>query len=280
MSRLTFTIASLTVREASRRRLLLALAGISIVMIGLSAWGFDRLSSSPSFTLGESVVALSQSLILFMFMFSFVVALTASAIASPSVASEIESGVIMTVVTRPINRREVIVGKWLGLAGLLLTYTAAVSLVDMAVVDWVSGYLPPSPVLVTVYLFAEGLLLLTFALFLSTRLSTLAAGVVGIALFGAAWLAGVVGSLGVAFNVSGLRTIGAIGRYVIPTDGLWRGAIYYLEPSAALPQHLLDNRSDPFTAHSGPAWTYLLWVVAWFAVVMAAGVISFERRDL
>ncbi|MGH9130825.1 MAG: ABC transporter permease subunit [Acidimicrobiales bacterium] len=274
-------MAALTIREATRRRLVAALAVITVAMVGLSAWGFDRLSHSHAITSGESTVAVPQSLILFMFMFSFVVALSASAMASPAVSSEIESGVVMTVVTRPIRRCEVIFGKWLGLAILLAAYAAAVSFLEMAVVDWVSGFLPPNPALVTVYLFAEGLLLLTLALLLSTRMSTLAAGVLGIALFGSAWLAGVVGSLGSAFDISALRTIGQIGRYVLPTDGLWHGAIFYLEPSSFLDARLFGSRgADPFFAQSGPGWAYLLWVLCWLLVVLAAGILSFQRRDL
>ncbi len=95
------TIAALTIREAARRRLLLALAVVSVALVGLSAWGFDRLSSSSNLTSGETTVAVPQALVLFMFMFSFVVALSASAIGSPAVASEIESGVLKTVIHPP-----------------------------------------------------------------------------------------------------------------------------------------------------------------------------------
>lgn len=273
------TIAALTIREAARRRLLAALAGITAAMVGLSAWGFDRLARSHRITSGEANLAIPQALILFMFMFSFVVALTASAIASPAVSSEIESGVLMTVVTRPIRRAEVILGKWLGLAALLAGYAAAVAGLEMGVVDAVTGYLPPSPVLTALYLFGEGLLLLTLALLLSTRMSTLAAGVVGIAGFGGAWLGGLVDSLGSTFKIGALRTIGQVSRFVLPTDGLWHGAIYYLEPAVILNSRL-DGTGDPFLALGRPTWGYLLWVAVWLAAVLAACVVSFERREL
>ena len=93
----TLTIAALTIREAVRRRLLVAFVTISVVIVGLSAWGFDRLRHTNSLTSGESNVAVPQALILFMFMFSFILALSASAIASPAISSEIESGVLMTI---------------------------------------------------------------------------------------------------------------------------------------------------------------------------------------
>jgi ABC-type transport system involved in multi-copper enzyme maturation permease subunit len=276
----TFTIAGLTVKEAVRRRLVLAFVAITVAVVGLSAWGFDRLTHTGSITSGESQLAVPSALILFMFMFSFVVALSASAIASPSISAEVESGVLMTVVTRPIRRSQVLLGKWLGLAALLAGYAAVVCALEFAVVDWVSGFLPPNPVAVTVYLFTEGALLLTLALFLSTWMPVIAAGVIGVAVFGAGWLAGVVGTLGTAFGIGALRTVGQVGRVLIPTDGLWHGAIYYLQPSAFTSGRLIEGQVGPFYAQTAPSWPYLLWVACWFLIVLLAGVLSFERREL
>jgi ABC-type transport system involved in multi-copper enzyme maturation permease subunit len=277
----TLTIAALTIKEAVRRRLLLAFVAITVVIVALSAWGFDRLSHSHSLTSGESNLAVPDALILFMFMFSFVLALSASAIASPAISSEIESGVLMTIVTRPIRRTEVLLGKWLGLAALLAGYAAGVCSLEFGVVRWTSGFVPPNPVLVGVYLFAEGALLLTLALFLSTRIPVIAAGVIGVAVFGAGWLAGVVGTLGTNLNIAALRTVGDVGRFLLPTDGLWHAAIYYLQPSSLIAQQLSDGgKNNPFYSQGAPSWAYLLWVACWFLIVMFAAVASFERREL
>ncbi len=277
----TLTIAALTIKEAVRRRLLLAFVAITVVIVGLSAWGFDRLSHTSSLTSGESNLAVPQALILFMFMFSFVLALSASAIASPSISSELESGVLMTIMTRPVRRAEVLIGKWLGLAALLAVYAGGVCLLQFGVVDWVAGFVPPSPVLVAVYLFAEGALLLTLSLLMSTRMPVIAAGVVGVAVFGAGWLAGVVGTLGTGLNIAALRTVGQVGRFLLPTDGLWHAAIYYLQPSSLVTEHLAQGgRNDPFFAQGAPSWAYLLWVLCWFLIALGAAVVSFERREL
>ena len=277
----TMTIAALTIREAVRRRLLLAFLAITVIIVGLSAWGFDRLSHNQNLTSGETSLAVPDALILFMFMFSFVLALSASAIASPSISSEVESGVLMTIVTRPIRRTEVLLGKWLGLAALLAGYAGGVCALEFGVVGLASGFVPPNAVLASVYLFAEGALLLTLAQFLSTLVPVIAAGVIGVAVFGAGWLAGVVGSLGTTLNIGALRTIGQVGRFVLPTDGLWHAAIYYLQPSSLIADHLADvGQRNPFYAQGAPSWPYLLWVLCWFLLVLLAAVVSFERREL
>jgi ABC-type transport system involved in multi-copper enzyme maturation permease subunit len=276
------TIAGLTIREAVRRRLILAFLGITVVIVGLSAWGFDRLSHTQTLTSGESNLAVPDALILFMFMFSFVLALSASAIASPSISSEIESGVLLTIVTRPVRRTEVLLGKWLGLGALLAGYAAGVCALEFGVVRLASGFLPPNPVLAGVYLFAEGALLLTLSLLLSTRLPMIAAGVIGVAVFGAGWLAGVVGALGTNLNIGALRTVGQVGRILLPTDGLWHAAIYYLQPASLLSQEVAgaNGKGNPFSSQGPPSWPYLVWVVCWLALVLLAAAASLERREL
>ena len=276
------TIAALTMREALRRRLIAAFAVISLAIVGLSAWGFDRLSHSSAMTSGEIDLAIPEAFILFMFMFSFVVALSASAIASPSVAAEIESGVLQAVVTRPVRRSDVLLGKWLGLAAILAAYTALVCGLQVGIVWWVSGYLPPDPVTAAAFVFAEGAVLLTLVVLLSTRLSTLAAGVIGVALFGIAWLAGVVGTLGAAFSIPAMHDAGTVASYVLPTDGLWHAAIWYLEPSAYIAEQIAGEggRGDPFFAAGPPSVGYLAWAAVWFVLVLLLGVISFRQREL
>src|SRR6185437_2017728 len=204
------------------------------------------------------------------FMFSFVVALSVSAIASPAVSGEIDSGVLAAIVTRPVRRGEIMLGKWLGLAGLLAAYTALVCGLEDAVVHLVSDFSPPGPALSALFLFAEGAVLLTLVLLLSTRLSALAAGVVGVALFGMAWLAGVVGVLGDSLHIPAMRTASEVSQFLLPTDGLWHGAIYYLEPSAYLFQQLAQGgEQDPFFTAAAPSWSYLSWAAIWLVLILA-----------
>jgi len=105
-----------------------------------------------------------------------------------------------------------------------------------------------------------------------------------VALFGMAWLAGVVGSLGIAFHVPALHTASEVSMYVLPTDGLWHAVIYYLEPPAYVTQTLgglADSHGgNPFFSAAGPTWAYLLWAALWFVIVLGLGLVSFERREL
>ena len=274
----TAAIVALTVREALRRKLVAAFLAITVVLVALSAWGFDRLSHARNLSSGEVAASLPQALVLFMFMFSFVVALSASTISSPAISAEIESGVLQSMATRPVRRAQILLGKWLGLAAVLTVYAGVVCLLEFAVVDAVSGFTPPDPAAAFAYLLAEGLVLLTVGLLLSTRLSALATGVLAVALFGAAWLAGVVGALGANFHIAALRQVDSVSRYVLPTDGLWHGAIYALEPKTVVENAI--GRATPFYASAPPSWAYLVWCAVWVAAALIAALVIFERREL
>src|SRR2546430_14970144 len=140
------TIARLTVLEAWRRKLLLALALLTLVVIVLTSWGFSRLPTMNGVTPAEVRVAASQLTILVAFMFSGVLALGATLVAAPSIASDIESGIALAILPRPIRRSEVLIGKWLGLSALIALYAALSGVLRMVGVWVATGYTPPNPV--------------------------------------------------------------------------------------------------------------------------------------
>ncbi len=84
------------------------------------------------------------------------------------------------------------------------------------------------------YLAAEAIVLLTLALVLGSRLPGIAAGAIVVVVFGLTWVAGVMGAIGAFFDTPALVEAAAASRFVVPIDGLWRGAVYSLEPQAVL----------------------------------------------
>lgn len=281
-------IARLTVQEASRRRLLLALLILTLIVVGFSAWGFNKITTitrSDGTPLPPEQVALitSQLLIVITFMFSGVLALSAAVVAGPLIAAEVESGLLLSMLARPVRRSEIVIGKWLGLAILVAIYAAGSASLELAAVDWATGYLPPHPVNLTVYVATEGLVLLSLGLLLSTRLSGITAGVIALVAWLMAWIAGVVGDIGTGLQNQALQNVGVVSHLLLPSDGLWRGAIYAMEPDtfiAALKGLGTAGRANPFSAVDPPPTQFLEWVVAWFVIVLALSVLSFRIREI
>src|SRR5438067_8509076 len=281
-------IARLTIQEASRRRLLLALLILTLVVVGFSAWGFNKittLSRSNGTPLPPDQVALltSQLLIVVTFMYSGVLALSAAVVAGPLISSEVESGLLLSMLARPVRRSEIVIGKWLGLAVLVAFYAAFSGTLELAAVDWATGYLPPHPVELLAFVAADGLVLLSLGMLLSTRLSGITAAVIALVAWLMAWIAGVVGDIGTGLQNQALENVGVVSHLLLPADGLWRGAIDAMEPDtllAAMRALGTAGRANPFAAIEPPPTEFLVWVVFWFAAVLTLSVWSFRTREI
>src|SRR5438034_7281460 len=190
--RSVLVVARQVVSEAARRRLLLALVLLTLVVIALTVWGVSRIedlrSGGQPLSDAQKRTIVSQLLILVMFMFSWVLSLAAVFVASPAISGELESGVAAAMLARPISRAEYVVGKWLGLVALVIAYGLGAAGVELLAVNVVIGYTPPHPLEFLVFVIGEGIVLLTFALLLSTRMSGMVGGVIAAILFGIAWM--------------------------------------------------------------------------------------------
>jgi len=279
-------IARLVIREAARRRLLLALLLLTLVVIALTGWGFSRIPTitqrgAPLPDLQVKLVS-SQFLIVTMFMFSFVLAMAAVFIASPQISGEVESGTALAILSRPIGRLEYVSGKWIGLAALVAVYAGGAAAIELGVVNAVVGYIPPEPIAFIGFVIAEGLVIMTFALLLSTRLSGMVGGVIALVLFGIAWIGGIVGGIGAAFDNAGIMHVGTATKLILPTDGLWRGAVYALEPQTLVATGAQAGpaaAANPFFAAAAAPLSFELYVIGWIAVVLALAIVSFQTRE-
>jgi hypothetical protein len=117
---------------------------------------------------------------------------------------------------------------------------------------------------------------------MSTKLPPIGGGAVAVVAYGLAWLAGVLGGAGRAFHADALINISNAARYVLPTDGLWRGVVYGLEPSFifAIIGESPVAETNPFFASSPPPAGFLAWCVLWVAVVLGLAIVALRRREL
>jgi ABC-type transport system involved in multi-copper enzyme maturation permease subunit len=284
--RIALTVAGLTLKEAARRRVLWALAALTVVLLALSAWGFSRLAATEfqggALTSGEARLTASIVLNLVMFGLSLIAALGTAFLAGPTLAGEIESGIALALLARPIRRSAVLVGKWLGLAVFGSGFVAVAGLAQFLIVRATVGYWPPEPGTGLLLLAAQTVVLLTLGLLLSTAISPMASGIVAVGLFGSTWIAGVVGGVGAALGNEGVARVGTVSRMLLPTDGLWRGAMRAFQDPTAVAQlggPAVDG-GFPFLSASPLTPVYLAWTGLWIALVLGLAGMAFLRRDL
>ena len=286
-ARLVLVIAGLTVREIARRRILWVLLGLSIASVVLVGWGVERLVTFSRAEGAEELeirIGVSQVLILIAFMFSFVLAMSAAFLAAPAIASDVETGTVHAMLARPLRRADLVIGRWLGLSTVVAGYAALSGFLAVGAVRLVSGHAPPEPAVAIAFLAFQAIAVLTLALALGSRLPSMAAGAITVVLFGLGWFAGVLGNVAAALDATPLAAATDVVRVLIPTDGLWRGVVYGLEPPLVLLLATTRNaealRANPFFASAPPPAAFVAWSVAWVMLVLLAGIAAFRRREL
>jgi ABC-type transport system involved in multi-copper enzyme maturation permease subunit len=282
------TFAKLTVWEASRRKLLIALLALTLlIIVGTSflmsrLWTIPANQGRPPSEVEVRLIA-SQLLIVITFMFSAVLALSSVMVAAPSISADVESGLVLSMLSRPVRRADMVLGKWLGLAVLVVLYAGGSGVLELIGVQLTTGYLPPHPVQLIAYVAGEGVILLTLALLVSTRLSGMTGGIIGLAAYFIAWIGGILGGVGTALNNDSLRHAGTVISLLVPTDQLWRGAVFSMEPASILATARAAGRAlagNPFLVSDPPAFAFLAWTVVWIAGVLALTMWSFRAREI
>jgi Cu-processing system permease protein len=294
-------VARWTVLEARRRRLLLAGVVLSVAFVALFAVGFALLYHTQErsllqdqaqgigppggFDVREELLAIATVLVVLgLYGVQFLAALLGLFLGVASVSPEIDSGALHAVLARPLSRLEYLLGRFLALAGLLTAYVVVMSAALLLTARIVAGYQPGSATRTVGLMVLEVFILLGVSLLGSTVLPTLANGVVMLALFGLAWLGGIIGFIGsIPPGNELMANLGTAVGLLLPADAVWRGASYHVLPPTLLVASSFTGQGDlelPFASTAPLAPAMFAWAVAYPAACLALAVAAFRRRDL
>jgi Cu-processing system permease protein len=208
---------------------------------------------------------------------AFLTVALALLISVDTVAGEIASGTIQTVVTKPLRRWEVIVGKWLGLGLMLSAFTVIMSAALIVIVYGITRYLPPNPAPAVALIVLEGLVVLTLSILGGTRLPALANGVVIFMLYGLAFIAGWIEQIGAMLRNEAAINTGIVVSLLMPSEAMWKRAAYLLQPPM-LRELGLDFTM--FGAASTPSPLMVGYTVVYIVVLLLLAIHLFNTRDL
>jgi Cu-processing system permease protein len=290
-------VARWTVLEARRRRLLAAGVVLSVAFVALFAVGFSlayheqqrAMLEAEAFGGGvlparEELLAMSTVLVVLgLYGVQFLAALLGLFLGVASISPEIDSGALHAVLARPLSRLQYLLGRFLALAGLLAAYVILMSGSLLLCARVVAGYTPDDVGRVVALMLLEVVILLAVSLLGSTVLPTLANGVVMLALFGLAWLGGILGFVGtIPPGNELLANLGTAAGLLLPADAVWRGASYHaLPPSLLVASAMADGPDEvPFLSTAPMAPAMLAWALAYPAACLAVAAAAFRRRDL
>jgi ABC-type transport system involved in multi-copper enzyme maturation permease subunit len=274
----TLVIAQFTFREALRRRMIWGVLLLSALFVAVYYWGYVvvRADFSPE---GEILTFDLVSMILVglgFYTINFLAGVMIIFAAVGTVAGEIESGTFQAIVPKPLARWELILGKFLGFAGMIAVYITLMAGAVLVTARRVGAYTPANWPLAIGLVVLVSLILLALTIFGSTVLQTMANGVVVFMLYGGALLGGLLEQLGSILQLSALINIGIATSLFLPSDVIWRLASSILQPSSAI---RLDS-PIPIAAARAPSNAMVAYAVAYIFVLLGLAIVSFRRRDL
>ena len=292
MSHPVILVAELTIREAARRRIFLAIVLLSLLYVALFGLGFGFLieeirreeAARPAAAAAQQAAMLVPTIMttLAIYGLNLMAGGAALFLGAGTLAGEVASGLMQVVAARPLRRGDIVVGKWLGLLVIAALYIAGTFALLLLIVWVLSGYVPPLPLPAVGLLLLEMALLLAIAVLGSALFSTVTNGIIIFMLYGAAWIGGFIEQIGAALRIDLMVNLGIVVSLLMPSDILWRAASFYLQPSWLL---LLQNAATagsglPFVSSTPTAPAMLIWAVLYTAAVLGGAIAVFSHRDL
>jgi Cu-processing system permease protein len=274
-------IARMTFLEVRMRKVLWAIVFLGLAFLGVFATGLHFIYRELAQNMGDRNARLLQPTNFFLlaglYGVNFLVVMLAVLTSVDTIAGEVASGTIHTVLSKPLRRWEVVVGKWLGLAILLSAFAVLMASALMLIVWLIARYSPPNPIPGIGLIALEGLVVLSLSILGGTRLSTLANGVVVFMLYGLAFIAGWVEQIGSFLRSEAAVNIGILASLLMPSEAMWKRAAYLMQPPFLRD---LGVAATPFGAASAPSSAMVVYTCLYILSALLIAVRWFDRRDL
>jgi ABC-type transport system involved in multi-copper enzyme maturation permease subunit len=280
----------MTFRQAIRRKIVLTGLLLGIGFLVIFSIGFHMISSTSMVAFADSAGAGNGPPALYsaldrerdngltlagLYAVTFLSIAMAALLGADTMAGEINSGTIQVIVTKPIQRSDVVFGKWLGFAGLLGLYLLLMEGGTVLSILLQSGYTAPHLFSGVILIYLESLLVMTVAMLFSSRFSALATGGVVFGLYGLSFIGGWIEQIGAVLNSQTAVKVGILTSLIIPSESLWRRAAYEMQSPLS---GLLGI--SPFGATSVPSLFMVAYAMVYLLVVLALTVRVFQKRDL
>ena len=271
-------VAHLTLVEARRRRIVLAgvvcaLTFLVVFTVAI-AFAYRELVADASVSFIQRQGTLTAVMLVAFMAANFLSVMFAILLPIDTLSGEIDSGVMQTLASKPIDRAQIVLGKWLGHLGLALAYLLLVSAGLLLTMRGVAGFFPAGVPQALPLLMLEITLSLTVAVAGGARFSTVTNGITALGFYGVAFIGGWVEQIGALSGITSLRTVGVVVSLISPADSMWRLAAHYLEPE------ILRATGVLALGASVPTPLMVWWAAGFTALTLLYGVRAFGRRAL
>ncbi|HJZ48293.1 MAG TPA: ABC transporter permease subunit [Roseiflexaceae bacterium] len=271
------TITWLTFHEARRRKMVLAalaMGAVFLLLYGLGVSLIDRNLKAQQISAAQLRFNYNILMIAGLYVVHFLTVMLAIFASVDAISGEIATHTIQALVTKPVRRWQIVLGKWIGYAAMLLLYLGLLAGGIFLVTYVLVSYTPPNLLAGLLLLMLEALVLLSLSLLGGTRLSTLTNGVVLFMLYGVAFIGAWVEQIGALLQSHAAVNVGIVTSLLMPVEALWRRASYLMQPP------LLSGIPTPFSGTSPPSQAMVIYAALYAAGALVLAMRVFSRRDL
>lgn len=275
-------ITMVTLKEVLRKRIILLIGAGTILFLIIYGVilriSYNTLQDGKLFM--KSAVYISALGLYFSNMITAFMAILSSV---GAVSSEIESGILHSVITRPLKRYEYIIGKYLGLAIMLTAYSVilylSVFLLSMLLNAPSVQDIDLTKIFRGMLLFLlQPLILLTLCIYGSVSFKTLNNGIFAIFIYILGLLGGVLEQVGVMFDNGLLNQWGILISLISPFDVIYRKMVSVLYGSIGLTNPVMPGASlMPSTLPS--SWM-LVYIIIYAFLLLLFAVKKFNRKNI
>jgi ABC-type transport system involved in multi-copper enzyme maturation permease subunit len=272
------TVAHLTLVEARRRRIVLAGAVCALAFLAVFSvavfFAHREMSADGSVSFVERQGTLTAIMLVGFMAANFLSVIFAILLPIDTLSGEIDSGVVQTLATKPIDRAQIVIGKWAGHLVLAVAYLLMLSAGILLVIRVIGGLSPPGVPMALPLLMLEITLSLTVAIAGGARFSTVTNAIASVGFYGVAFIGGFVEQIGGFAGISSMRTIGVLVSLISPADSMWRLAAHHMQPEFARSTGMLALGA------SVPSLLMVFWAMGFVVVTLLYGIRAFRRRAL
>ena len=273
-------------REAVRRRVfavvILLTAGFLFLFWLANHYVFNQLSQiTPPRDVNVDTRTFAGAFLIGLAMFAtlFLGVVLAVFLTIGVVSGDAERGLLQPLVVRPVGRSTLLLSRFLGAAGVCVTYVLIVYFTAM-VITGLTGHWWPDRIVTPALELAFGVVIvIALSLLGSIVLSSTANGIAVFMLFGAGLVAGLLGTIGHALNSHAVKHASTIAAWALPFEALYQDALRMItEKASGLTGFLLQL--GPFGGSYVHGWGIRVWSVGYLIVVGAIALYAFSRRNL
>ena len=273
-----WVMAGVTFREAARKKMLwMALAAGSVFLalfsVGLHFQAKDFVAHGVNPFMRREIS--SMMLTMGLYAVDMLTVLMAILTSVDTLSGEIASGTIQAIVTKPVPRWQILLGKWCGFVGMLTVYIAIMVGGLNLITHFMAGVTAYHLVRGLLLIWMESLVLLSVTFACGAYFSTLSSGILALGLHGLAFIGGWIEQFGALTQSRHAINVGEVASLVMPSEALWRRAAFEMQSPLSNSLHM-----SPFSTLSVPSRAMVVYAGIYMVVALGIAIRRFSERDL